>query len=154
MREIRTEVEVAAPPSRLWDVLVDFSSYPAWNPFLVRIDGFPEVGATLQVHTKPPGRSANSVAARVLVAKAPAHLRWEGTFLSPLLFSGTHIVELQPSDGGTRVVNREEFRGILAPLMLRFRGPALPNGYTAMNVALKARVEATAGTGAEGEGAR
>ncbi len=36
-RELRAEVEVAAPRDRVWAVLTDFSRMPAWSPELVRM---------------------------------------------------------------------------------------------------------------------
>jgi uncharacterized protein YndB with AHSA1/START domain len=32
MRELGTEVEIAAPPERIWEILTDFAAYPDWNP--------------------------------------------------------------------------------------------------------------------------
>ena len=143
MREIRTEADIAAPPEHVWEVLTDFASYPQWNPFIPALEGEPEVGASLRMRTQPPGKRANTLTARVLIAKMPHHLRWQGIFLNPRLFEGTHILELSPREGGTHVVNREEFRGVLAPLLLRYLGSNLPTGYEVMNAALKARAEAS-----------
>lgn len=36
-RELRAEVEVAAPRARVWEVLTDLSRMPAWSPELVRM---------------------------------------------------------------------------------------------------------------------
>lgn len=36
-RELRVEVEVAAPRERVWEVLTDFSRMPGWSPELVRL---------------------------------------------------------------------------------------------------------------------
>lgn len=59
----------------------------------------------------------------------------------PGLFDGRHIFELQPAPGGTRLVQREEFRGILVPLFARSLDRNTARGFVAMNEALKARVE-------------
>ena len=32
--KIRTEIEISAPPERVWEVLVDFPGYAGWNPFM------------------------------------------------------------------------------------------------------------------------
>ena len=38
MRELRREIEIAAPPERVWAVVTDFAAYPEWNPFIRRLD--------------------------------------------------------------------------------------------------------------------
>jgi uncharacterized protein YndB with AHSA1/START domain len=48
MKELRTEIEIAAPPERVWAVLADFDSYPEWNPFIRRIRGQPAAGSKLE----------------------------------------------------------------------------------------------------------
>ena len=51
----RTAAHIAArcplhrPPEAVWAVLMDFSKYPEWNPFILSIEGPAEVGAKLNV---------------------------------------------------------------------------------------------------------
>ena len=45
MKELRREVEIAAPAERVWSVLVDFDAYPDWNPFIRSIQGACEPAA-------------------------------------------------------------------------------------------------------------
>jgi Polyketide cyclase / dehydrase and lipid transport len=40
-KEIVTEIEINAAPSRVWQVLTDFEKYPIWNPFIKKITGIP-----------------------------------------------------------------------------------------------------------------
>ena len=40
-KEIVREIEINAPPSRVWQVLTDFEKYPTWNPFIKKITGIP-----------------------------------------------------------------------------------------------------------------
>lgn len=42
MREIRTEIIIAAPIEKIWAILINFSSYPRWNPFIRNIEGNPQ----------------------------------------------------------------------------------------------------------------
>ena len=37
--ELRSEVEIKAPLSRVYATLTDFKSYPEWNPFLTQVSG-------------------------------------------------------------------------------------------------------------------
>ena len=52
--ELRTEIEISAPPAAVWEVLTDFARYPEWNPFLVEVQGSPKVGGELRVAVSPP----------------------------------------------------------------------------------------------------
>jgi len=140
VREIRTEVDIDASREAVWAVLADFDAYASWNPFL-EISGEARARTKVRLKTMPPGRPANTQTADVLTAWAPRHLRIQGKLFAPWLFSGTHILELAEHAGGTRLTNREEFEGILAPVVLFLLGRRLPGGFEAMNQALKARVE-------------
>jgi hypothetical protein len=141
VREIRTTVDIDASREEVWSVLADFASYPGWNPFII-LTGRAQTRTRVRLKTMPPGRPANTQTADVLMAWAPRHLRIQGTLIAPWLFSGTHIFELTELEGGTRLTNREEFSGVLAPVVVTLLGPGLPGGFEAMNRALKARVEA------------
>ena len=37
--QIRTEIDIAAEPEQVWDVLQNFDAYPEWNPFIPEIPG-------------------------------------------------------------------------------------------------------------------
>jgi hypothetical protein len=142
MREIRTEAHIAAPPERVWAVASDFASYGEWNPFMPSVEGEARVGARLKLRVEPPGKRASGIPARVLAVEAPRRIAWRGGLLGSWFFSATHTLELTPRDGGTLFVNREEFRGLLAPLLLRYMGPSLRSGYESMNGGLRSRVAA------------
>ena len=49
MKELHSEIEIAASPERVWDILADFAAYPRWNPFIRHISGELEVGERLEV---------------------------------------------------------------------------------------------------------
>ena len=141
MRELRSEIEIDAPPERVWEVLTDFDSYDEWNPFIRRISGAPLEGERLEVRIEPPGGRAMTFKPTVLTAKPNRELRWLGRFLLPGLFDGEHRLEVEPrSDQGSRFVQSERFNGLLVPL---FGGglDKTAEGFRQMNAALKQRVE-------------
>jgi len=69
--KIETEILIHAVPERVWAVLMDFGAYPAWNPFILAIEGKAESGETLRVTMRPPGGKAQRFEPKVLRADAP-----------------------------------------------------------------------------------
>ena len=49
MKELYSEIEIAASAERVWRLLTDFASYPRWNPFIRSIGGRPIPGERLEV---------------------------------------------------------------------------------------------------------
>ena len=142
MRELRSEIEIDAPPARVWAILTDFDAYPGWNPFMTSIEGQASQGAKLSVRLELPGVRAMSFAPTLIALQPDRELRWRGRLLVPGVFGGEHIFELHPAGGGgTRLVHREEFGGVLVAPLLRMVGAKTLLGFEAMNAALKARAE-------------
>lgn len=140
MRLIDTRIDITASPARVWGVLTDFPRFPAWNPFITRIEGLAEPGARLRVEIKPPGKSAMTFTPTVLAARPGKELRWRGRLLLPGIFDGEHAFELEDRGGACSFRQSERFSGLLVPLL----GGALAateRGFEAMNAALKRRAE-------------
>jgi hypothetical protein len=139
--ELRTELEIDAPPERVWEVLADFAAYHEWNPFITGIAGDLRQGAELTVTVSPPESSDATFRPRVLVCEEPRELRWRGQLWVKGLFDGEHYFQCQEAPGGrTRFVHGENFSG----LFVRFAGKTLTHvarGFVYMNQALKERVE-------------
>ena len=69
-------------------------------------------------------------------------LRWRGHVLMPALISGEHIFEIEPlSAGAVRFVHREQFNGLLAPLLWRRLQRDSGRGFNEMNLRLKELAE-------------
>jgi len=141
MREIATEIEIAATPAHVWDLLVDFPSYPTWNPFMTKIAGDVIPGARLHVHIRPPGRAGMTFRPIVRVADRGRALSWHGRVLVPGLFDGEHTFELVPIGAGTLLRQSERFTGLLVSVLGSGLYDATRRGFEAMNVALKVRAE-------------
>lgn len=141
MRSILTSVEIDAPPAVVWRVLIDFPSYPRWNPFIRSIEGDVRVGAKLRVTVQPPGRRPMTFRPIVRAAEAARELRWLGRVLMPGLFDGEHAFVIEPGGDGCRLRHEERFAGILVGAFAGMLEDTA-KGFDAMNAALKHRVEA------------
>lgn len=147
MDELHTEIEIDAMPERVWHILIDFASYPRWNPFIRYIQGFPEVGRSLEVRIQPSGVRGMTFRPTVLVAERPRELRWLGRLLMPGVFDGEHRFAIETiSDRKVRFHQSERFRGLLVPLFRRSLDRDTRRGFTEMNAALKRLAE---GSGTE-----
>jgi hypothetical protein len=141
---LRSEIEIAASPDRVWSILTDFPSYPAWNPFVRRISGSSIKGTRLEAHLQPPGGRGMTFRPTVLAAEPGRELRWLGHLGVSGLFDGEHRFQIEPlGDDRVRFVQEEHFSGLLTPLILRKIGNSTLLGFAAMNEALKARAEQT-----------
>jgi hypothetical protein len=141
-RSIRSDVEIAATPARIWEVLTDLDAYPEWNPFIVSSAGEVRVGATLTNELSNGGK-VMTLKPKVLAAVPGQELRWLGHVVVTGIVDAEHYFRLEPLDGErTRLVHGETWTGMLVPLV----GGALDvaDRFAAMNTALKTRVEGMA----------
>ena len=115
-RRYHVERHIDAPPERVWSLLTDASSYSAWNPSIIEIDGDMTVGSKVRlVSTAAPKRTFELTVTEV---DAPNRMVW--TDGMPLgLFRGTRTYRLEPSGGGTDFAMTEEFSGPLAGLVTK-----------------------------------
>jgi hypothetical protein len=148
--QLRTEVEIAAPPSVVWAILLDNSRYHEWNPFITTLEGVIEQDAVINIVVSPPDSSDFRFRPRVLAVSPEQELRWRGNVWADFLFAGEHYFQLeQLANGNTRFTQGEDFEGYL----LRFLGrqmTATAQGFVYMNQALKRRAEAQIATGKTG----
>jgi hypothetical protein len=137
---IATVVEIDAPPSRVWSVLVDLPAYREWNPFIVEATGTVAVGKRLSLRMALPGRAPMAIEPRLLVVEPEQELRWKGRLVMPGLFDGEHAFVLTPLDNGrTRVDHWERFAGLLLPIARGMVYEATVQSFHALNAALAKR---------------
>lgn len=141
MKVVATELQIDAPPSRVWDVLTDFPSHSDWNPFVRFIAGRLRPGETLSVFIQPPGGKGMRFSPTVLSVQPNRELRWKGKLLVPGLFDGEHYFRLKPANDGTQFEHGETFSGLLVALMPASSFGNIRAGFEAMNEALKIRAE-------------
>jgi hypothetical protein len=142
---IETSIDIDAGPELVWRVLMSFSAYPYWNPFIYRIEGEALKGERLSVLLQPPGKREMHFRPRVQNVESQRAFSWLGTLLIPGLFDGYHEFLLEPIMEGarrsTRFHQRETFSGILVPLVWNGMQPVIRAGFESMNRAIKIRAE-------------
>ena len=138
---VRTEITIEAPPSRVYAVLVDFPKWREWNPFIVEAEGAATEGERLKLRFNDGMRFEPVVEA----AKPGERLQWLGKLWNVGgLFDGRHVFELEEVAGGrTRLLQHEEFAGVLARPLMWAMGDKVAQNFAKLNEALKRRVESS-----------
>jgi hypothetical protein len=91
-KQITTKIIISAKQREVWTVLTDFDSYPAWNPFIYRIEGRCEVGALLRITLRKSSGKLYTFMATLTMYEPQRLLQWKGTLAGMAwLFNGVHI---------------------------------------------------------------
>jgi len=141
-KELRSEIEIDAKVAQVWRILTDFEKFPDWNPFVREVSGRLEQDQKLKVTLKPSGGRTTKFSPKIVVCEANRELRWVGHVGVPGLFDGEHSFEMRPlGETRTLFVQREQFGGILLPLLTGMLRNSTARGFSEMNQALKRRAE-------------
>ena len=141
-KQLRSGIDIHATPERVWQVLTDLPAYQRWNPFITSAEGEVRRGGRLTLRMQPAGGRAMTFRPTVLEATQGRRLRWLGRLLVPGLFDGEHSFTIRPLGAGqVRLVQQEDFRGLLVPLLARSLDRRTLPGFEQMNQALKRRAE-------------
>ncbi|MDX2159452.1 MAG: SRPBCC domain-containing protein [Hyphomicrobiaceae bacterium] len=141
MKSFATRTIIRAPVERIWSILTDAAAYPSWSSTVERVVGKIAPGGKVTVYAKSaPGR-----AFPLQVAEFDANQRMVWTGGMPLgLFTGRRTYTLTTkSPGEVEFAMREEFSGLMAPLITRSI-PDLQPSFDQFAADLKARAENSA----------
>ena len=108
------EIDIAAPPQTVWEVLTRFDNWPNWNPDVksMSFDGPLAPGSTFRWKAGP-----GTIVSKLDRVEPPRYISWHGKTLT---IDAYHEWWLEPRDGGTHVRTEETFSGLLASIL---RGP-------------------------------
>ncbi len=139
MKSFAVVISIRARPETVWALLTDGPGYPQWSSTVERIDGRIAAGEKVTVHTR--AAAGRAFALQVTELVAPRRMVWSGGM--PLgLFKGARTYTLTPKAEGTvEFAMREEFSGLLAPLITRSI-PDLQPQFDQFAADLKRRAEA------------
>ena len=151
---LHTEIEIAASPKQVWNVLTDFNGYREWNPAIPSAEGEAMPGTVLHVVIHWPGLKRSNYDLEVLAATPERELRWLGHFAFKGLLDGDHRFTIEPGgQNRSHVTQTESFAGLLVPPFAPWLRNNVLHGFDLVNAALRCRVE-SAGNAGRGAGAR
>jgi hypothetical protein len=117
VKSYESSAEIAASPETIWAILTDAGAYPSWDSGVTQVEGRIAPGEKLKVTSAANPKRAFPVT--VSEFESGRRMVWSGGM--PLgLFKGVRTFTLSPAgDGRTRFAMREEYSGLLLPLIWR-----------------------------------
>ena len=142
VKQVQTQVEIDASAERVWSVLTGFDKYTDWNPFIRRVSGEPLEGAQLNVTIDSALGSEVDFRVQIGGLRQQHEMVWIGRTLLTDLLDGRHYFRIERiSAERVRLVQLENYSGLLLYPLWPFIAPAAQQGFDAMNQALKAEAE-------------
>lgn len=142
MREIRTEIEIAAPPTKVWSILTDFEDWKNWNPIINQASGAASLGSQLSMTMRgEDGKDGPKYMPIVTNFEEPKFFRWRAKMMAEFLLTNDKVFELEKTGSGTRLIHKELFSGMMVPIMWSKFDKGVPPILKSMNDALKRRAE-------------
>ena len=108
-KTFEAEITIAAPPEKIWAVLMDTGAYPDWNPTFVEVSGPYKVGTEISLRVRKPDGAFVDMRPTVKVLVPNREVRQGGGLPGVLTYN--HSWVLQPVEGGTHVRQIDVDRG-------------------------------------------
>lgn len=139
------ELEIAAPPETVWAVIMDFSRYAEWNPFVVGCRSSLKVGEP--IHMKVRLLAFAQPQTETILDHVPGQRLCYGLHDAwPHALSSRRCHEVLPSgNGGTRYRSTFRLSGWLAGFVRLLLGGRLRAGFAGMSNGIRQRAEQLAG---------
>ena len=140
-------VEIDAPASFVWSVLLDYPNYPQWNPYTVSVATTLAVDAPIDLTLPKPDGSEGTWVSReyIRVVEPPRLLRYDTGDTFPGLL-GTRDQVITPIGSGRCSYHTcETFTGKYADAVFAAQGEWVKKGFDAVAHALRDRVKELAG---------
>ena len=108
-KTFEAEITIAAPPEKIWAVLMDTGAYPDWNPTFVEVSGPYLVGTKISSRVRKPDGACVEMRPTVKALVPNRELHQGGGLPGVLTYNHSWI--LQPVEGGTLVSQIDVDRG-------------------------------------------
>ena len=140
--ELKTEIVINGTADKVWNELMNFKSFPDWNPFIkeLKVNNELKVGQKLTVLLHLQNRKPQTFKPTIKSLVPNKEFSWLGNLYFPKIFDGHHTFQLEEVDHKTKFVQKERFSGILGFIIKFIKNDTL-NSFNSMNEILKQRVE-------------
>lgn len=138
MKVYSTSTKINATAETIWSLLIDSATYHEWNDSVDKVEGNIAVGKQIKVFAKISPERAFPVTVQELVPCKK--MVWRGGM--PMgLFKGIRTFSLvSDGKGGVEFNMREEFSGLLSPIIVRLM-PDLTDSFEQFANSLKKKAE-------------
>jgi uncharacterized protein YndB with AHSA1/START domain len=130
-----SEIEIAASPDVVWEVLTTIERWPSWNPDIKSVSGPVRLGEGSDFAWKAGPGTIKSTIQRL---EPPQLVAWTGRTMG---LTAIHFYRLEPRNGWTFVRTEESYDGITARLFRRRLQKILDRALTGGLRHLKAEAE-------------
>lgn len=134
-------VEIDAPIERAWEILIDFERYGEWNPFTPSVATDFEIGSPVELCVRMGPWRLKQVE-RIEAIEPPHLIAWSTTMGHRFLISALREQRLEAvGKGRCRYRTKDDFSGLLIPLVMLLFGGFVRRGFNDVARGLKARAE-------------
>ena len=143
IQEIKTEIEISAPASKVWEIITDINKWQDWSPIINASQGLSSVGSKLSITMigKEEGKDGPKYDPIITDLNEPNYFRWRAHMIAGFIFTNYKTFELENTSTGTRLIHTESFKGLLAPIFCGQMEQGVPPMLNSMNEALKLLAE-------------
>ena len=141
VREIKTEIQISATPEEVWKVLTNINSWKEWNPTILLAEGTSSVNSKLNITINGNGKGDSYYQPIVIESSAPNNFRWRATMMANFIFRNDRVFTLESRDGGTYLTHKEEFKGMMVPIICGMLQEFVEGSLNQMNKSLKEKME-------------
>ena len=142
MKQVITEIEISAPPEKVWAILTNFNHWIEWNTTITKASGETAINAQLNITmSNEKGKDSNAYSPIITQLEAPKRLRWQAKMMANFLFKNEKLVELEATETGTKMMHTEFFSGLMVKAFWGKMKDGVPLIMNKMNQDLKAAAE-------------
>ena len=143
MQEIKTEIEISAPPSKVWGIITDIDKWQEWSPIINSSNGETTIGSKLSITMmgKEEGKDGPKYNPVITELNEPSYFHWRAHMIAGFIFTNDKIFELKETESGTHLTHTETFKGLLAPIFCGQMEKGVPPMLNSINKALKELAE-------------